>query len=203
MFCFPTQGEKQYNPFYAELCALLCSQNRQYRTTLQFTFWDCFKVLGDIDASEARVAAKATRRSINMARMLAYLVSKFHLPIAVLKPIDISEASSFMVLFLATFFLALFSEQIEDEVFQTCIDRLAASADFSSVRDGILIFLNTHLKHLPEGMSSVDAKRVMKRRKMTVKTMEAMSILDMVREPEESDNWDDPMGRARLDGQDE
>lgn len=24
-------GEKKYNPFYSELCALLCSQNRQYK----------------------------------------------------------------------------------------------------------------------------------------------------------------------------
>ena len=36
-------GEKKYNPFYSELCALLCSQNRQYKTTLQYTFWDMFK----------------------------------------------------------------------------------------------------------------------------------------------------------------
>ena len=78
----------------------------------------------------------------------------------------------------------MFQEPTSDETFQVAIDRLASSADFSSVREGILIFLRSHLKAIPEGMSKEDKKRVGKRKKMTIKTMEQMSILEMVRDDE-------------------
>merc|ERR1711871_3526 len=177
-------GEKKYNPFYAELAALLCSENRQYKTTMQYTFWDTFKVLDTPTTSNDKQVAKTTRKAINMARMLSHMVVKFYIPISVLKPVRFSEASSYMLLFLATFFIALFQEPTPDETFQTVIDRLASSSDFSSVREGILIFLRSHLKNIPDGMSKQDKKRTEKRKKMTIKTMEQMSILEMVREDE-------------------
>lgn len=65
-----------------------------------------------------------------------------------------SNLSSNMVLFLATFFIALFTDQIEDSVFQTVLDRLAASTDFSSVKDGITVFLRIHLSEVPPGLDS-------------------------------------------------
>ena len=65
-----------------------------------------------------------------------------------------SNLSSNMVLFLATFFIALFTDQIEDSVFQTVWDRLAASTDFSSVKDGITVFLRIHLSEVPPGLDS-------------------------------------------------
>ena len=46
--------EKTYNAFYAELAALLCTHNRQYKTTVQFTFWDNFKLLAEDDNTSTR-----------------------------------------------------------------------------------------------------------------------------------------------------
>jgi nucleolar MIF4G domain-containing protein 1 len=39
--------EKDFNSFYPELAGLMCSQNRQFKTTLQFSLWDLLKALQD------------------------------------------------------------------------------------------------------------------------------------------------------------
>ena len=104
-------SEKHYNEFYSELAALFCMQNRQYKITLQYAFWDLFKVLCEEDPLEAK-KKKLDRRAINMARMLAHLTVHFHLSLSVLKVIDISDISSAMLLFLATYFMALFSAKV-------------------------------------------------------------------------------------------
>jgi nucleolar MIF4G domain-containing protein 1 len=98
--------EKTYNEFYSELASLLCEHNRQHKTTLQFSFWDAFKTLDDEQFSN--------RRAINLARMLSHLVGNFHISLSVLKVIDMSDISDRMVLFLATFFLALLSSTVCD-----------------------------------------------------------------------------------------
>ena len=95
--------EKSYNAFYSELAARLCSHNRQYKTSIQFIFWDNFKLFDDEVAS---------RRIVNLARLLASLVTGFHLPLAVLKPIDMTDLNANMMLFLATFFMAIFSAKV-------------------------------------------------------------------------------------------
>lgn len=95
--------EKTYNAFYSELAAMLCGHNRQYKTSIQFIFWDNFKLFED---------EVAGRRTVNLARLLAHLVAGFHLPLAVLKPIDMTDLNANMLLFLATFFIAIFSAKV-------------------------------------------------------------------------------------------
>jgi nucleolar MIF4G domain-containing protein 1 len=99
--------EKNYNLFYAELSSLLISQNRQYKTTFQFSFWDFFKILNDDDSGDG-----VERKSLNLARLLGHLVSKFHLPLSVIKPIDMSNINGTIMLLLATFFMSLFSTKV-------------------------------------------------------------------------------------------
>lgn len=99
--------EKNYNPFYAELSSLLISQNRQYKTTFQFSFWDFFKILNDDESDDG-----VERKALNLARLLGHLVSKFHLPLAVIKPIDMSNINGTIMLLLATFFMSLFSTKV-------------------------------------------------------------------------------------------
>ena len=99
--------EKSYNAFYSELASMLCAHNRQYKTSIQFIFWDNFKLFED---------EVAGRRTVNLARMLAHLVAAFHLPLASLKPIDMTDLNANMVLFLATFFMALFSAKVRVRV---------------------------------------------------------------------------------------
>jgi nucleolar MIF4G domain-containing protein 1 len=96
--------EKAYNPFYLDLACILCEQNRQHRASLQFAFWDIMKTLSSDNFTD--------RRAINVSRMLGGSVAKFHISLSILKIVDMSELSQRMTLFLATFFLSLFSSQV-------------------------------------------------------------------------------------------
>lgn len=164
--------ERDYNSFYPELAGMMCSQNRQFKTTLQFCLWDLLKGLTAGDVAERRV--------INLARMFAHLVSGFHLPLSVLKPVDISELPSAMILFLATFFMALFSSDIPEDTFQSIFDRVASTKDFAAVKGVALFFLNKHFAEPPTGLASADAKRIKKRRKMAIKALQSLNVLEYV-----------------------
>lgn len=102
--------EKTYNGFYAEVLSIFCRENRQNRTTLQYVFWDFFKVLMNENSETAET--HLDRKAINMARLLANMVTQFYLSLSILKVIDMSSLTSSLMLFLATFFLALFSTKV-------------------------------------------------------------------------------------------
>jgi len=168
--------EKTYNAFYSELASLLCAHNRQFKTTIQFSFWDTFKAFGD-DFSD--------RRAINLARMLAHLVCTFQLPLSIIKPLDMGDLSETTILFLATFFMALFSSDVTDDTFQSIFDRVATTKDYSVVREAVLLFLQRYFTAPPKGISGEKALLMEKRRKQAIKTMEKMSVLDYRGEAEE------------------
>lgn len=105
--------EATYNEFYSELLTLYCAENRQNRTTLQYVYWDFFKLLSNENPSDSIEGKNLDRKAINMARLLANMVTQFYLSLSILKVIDISALTSHMMLFLATFFLALFSTKVD------------------------------------------------------------------------------------------
>lgn len=105
--------EKAYNAYYAEVGCLLCSHNRQYKTTFQFTFWDSFKTLAaDYDLNSAVKQVIPEKKCINLGHMVAHFVKTFHVPISVIKCIDVGELTPELLLFLNTLFLQLFSSQV-------------------------------------------------------------------------------------------
>ena len=162
--------EREYNSFYPELAGMMCSQNRQFKTTLQFCLWDLLKGLATGDVAERRV--------INLARMFAHLVASFHLPLSVLKPVDISELPNEIVLFLATFFMALFGSGIPDDTFQSIFDRVASTKDFAAVKGVVLFFLNKHFTDPPKGLGEAEAKQIKKRRKKAIKALQSLDVLE-------------------------
>lgn len=108
--------EKTYNAFYAELAKLLCSQHRQYKITFQFVFWDLFKTMmddsNDDDEDDISNRQVRERKAVNLARLLASLVCSFHLPLTVIKPVDLTTMTPSMILFLSTLLLAIFKEKV-------------------------------------------------------------------------------------------
>lgn len=168
--------EKTYNAFYSELASLLCAHNRQFKTTIQFSFWDTFKAFSDTFSD---------RRAINLARMMAHLVCTFQLPLSIIKPLDMGDLSETTILFLATFFMALFSSDVTDDTFQSIFDRVATTKDYSAVREAVLLFLQRYFTAPPKGISGEKALLMEKRRKQAIKTMEKMSVLDYRKEEEE------------------
>lgn len=75
---------------------------------------DLFKSLADEEASgESRKVLD--RKAINLARMLSHLVANFVMSLSLLKTIDMDELSAPLLLFLATFFMGLFSAQVRHQ----------------------------------------------------------------------------------------
>lgn len=176
--------EKNYNAFYAELCSLLCHHNRQFKTTTQFTYWDFFKLLQEGNVGDRKV--------INLARLLSHLVVSFYLPLAIFKPLDMTVVpNNAVLLFLATFFISLFSSDISEETFQSIIDRVATTKDFAIIRDSLLFFLQKHFIQLAANIEVKNSKLLDKRRKQTVKILESMTVLDMSAGLMDNDIYDD------------
>ena len=139
-------------------------------------------MLASFKSIQGSGASISERRIVNLSRMLAHLVSEFHLPLAVLKPLDVGEMPNALVLFLATFFLALFTAQVPDGTFSSIFDRVSTTKDFSAVKGVILYFLNKHFTDVPEGFSPEDSKAIKKRRKKAIKALEAMEVLEYAHE---------------------
>jgi nucleolar MIF4G domain-containing protein 1 len=186
VLCECCAQEKLYNEFYAELSCLLCKENRQFRTTFQFTFWDTFKSLSEEETKP--------RRCINMGRLLARLVTTFNLPLSVIKPIDMSDLSSSMQLFLGSFFMALFTSSISEDEYQAVLDRVATTKDYSVVREGILMYLQTQFTTFPDNSDSETLLLAKKRRKLAIATMQSMEVLDFVGNQEGNDHRSDNRG---------
>lgn len=100
--------EKEYNPFYYHLLNMLCEQNRQFKTTIQFTYWDTFKVMKESDDMDV----KSKRKYRNLAILSVNLIISFHLPLATLRVIDMSELNDSLTYFLQVFFNTLFSIEV-------------------------------------------------------------------------------------------
>ena len=162
--------EKVYNPFYGELISLMCEQNRQFKSTAQFTFWDFFKQLKEETLPDKKI--------VNLAKLLSHLVSAFNLPLAILKPIGMADLTERQRLFMTTFFTGLFSDSVADEVLQSILDRVATSKDFDVIRESVLYFLQKVLVKAPEGLADSEAVgRFAKRRKTAIRTMEALEVI--------------------------
>ncbi len=92
--------------------------------------------------------------------------------------------------------------QVTASEFQGILDRVATTADCTSIRDNIILFLQVkvsisiicliinciftssqkYLVDIPRGLPDDERKSVEKRRKLTLRTMEAMSVLDITKE---------------------
>lgn len=68
------------------------------------------------------------------------------------------------------------------------MDRVATTGDCLAVREFVLIFLQSHFKTLPSGLDPAETRLMERRRKETLRTMEAMSVLDIAQGVAEKDN---------------
>ncbi|XP_020612476.1 nucleolar MIF4G domain-containing protein 1-like isoform X2 [Orbicella faveolata] len=67
--------ERAYNPYYAYLGQKFCEYNRSYQVTFQYSFWDKFKVVGNL----------APHSVVNLSLLIAHLIATRALSLAILK----------------------------------------------------------------------------------------------------------------------
>jgi hypothetical protein len=101
---------------YIHICIHICIYDRliEIHTYKYIYIYICIKIY-----FHTYINAYIGRRTVNLARFLANLISAFHLPLAVFKPIDMTDLNENMILFMATFFMAIFSAKISEDTFQS------------------------------------------------------------------------------------
>ena len=150
--------EGAVNPFYGDVAGRLCGYNPRFKFTFQLCFWDAFKTLDDVGTG-------SPRRTFNLARLLATLVTRFTLSLAVLKVVDLTPGSTpasttlFVKALLTAVLIDAKGQNDVAAIFSrlgggggTGKDRKAAAADGGAasrdkllLRDGLLVFLRQHV----------------------------------------------------------
>ncbi|XP_068762355.1 nucleolar MIF4G domain-containing protein 1-like [Montipora capricornis] len=122
--------EKTYNPFYAYLGQKFCEYSRSYQVTLQYSFWDKFKVINDL-----------TPHSVdNLSRLMAHLISTRALSLSILKVVNFVELDKPSVrLFTKLFHHILLSNS--EEITRNVFERISAVQDLASLRQCLRIFI--------------------------------------------------------------
>ncbi|KAH7157222.1 hypothetical protein EDB81DRAFT_644970 [Dactylonectria macrodidyma] len=110
-------SEVQYNPYYALVGRQACSNSR-VRFALQDRLWKTFRGLGESlfgeDPEDDETAdgerMKDERRVSNVAQFYASLIADGTLGIAILKPLELPEASTWTSMFVQRLIIALLHE---------------------------------------------------------------------------------------------
>jgi nucleolar MIF4G domain-containing protein 1 len=124
--------EKVYNPYYALLAQRLCESERGFAFTSQLRFWDLIKEMASEEMPLRRIA--------NLARLLAHLITRFALSVAVLKGAPLEAPSSRQSMFLRLVFVAILDTPNEETV-RAVFSRLSSSGELMLLRDALSIFV--------------------------------------------------------------
>ncbi|CAL4938727.1 unnamed protein product [Urochloa decumbens] len=128
--------EKMFNKYYTVLASKLCSHEKNHKFSLQYCIWDHFKELDNMEPS----------RSMNLAKLVAEMLSNFTLSLATLKVINLANPVEMTPERIAHFQM-LFETllQKEDELVWNVFTRIAGLPELGILRDGIVLFIKQHV----------------------------------------------------------
>ena len=132
-------SSRRYNPYFAHLSQRLCEHDHKFKFTFQLAFWDAFKQLEEFKP----------QRILNLAELLAHLVSSFALSLSVLKVVEFSQLDNGGVCFFNALFHRILlrggrSKNASRSVLKVFL-RLGKSSDFLATSSGIELFFHHHL----------------------------------------------------------
>ncbi|XP_060051668.1 nucleolar MIF4G domain-containing protein 1 [Erinaceus europaeus] len=145
--------ETTFNPFYAFLAAKLCSHERRFQVTLQFSVWDRFRELETLGAGSRA----------NLAQLLTHLLKSRALPLSVLKVVEFSELDKPRVCFLRRVLRALLRET-EAEDLGAIFARVADNPKLAVLREGLRLFISHFLLRGPQACGSVEEAGLLRER---------------------------------------
>lgn len=107
-----SSAERQYNPYYTLIARNLCG-DRKLKMAFQFSFWDLFRRLEQIDDGKDVVEgedehAVDPRQLVNLARMFGSLIVEGSLGLKVLKHINLSYLQPKTKMFVEVLFITIF-----------------------------------------------------------------------------------------------
>ncbi|XP_047535304.1 nucleolar MIF4G domain-containing protein 1 [Vanessa atalanta] len=126
--------EKTYNPYYGVLGEKLCSFDRKYQLSIQYTVWDKIKDLESL----------SKQAMTNLGQFLIHLIMEKGLPLSVLKIIQFSDLNKKSVRFMRQILLAIIMNadlQASLEVFH----RISKSPKLHMFRESLRLFIQHFL----------------------------------------------------------
>ncbi|CAN6332324.1 unnamed protein product [Urochloa humidicola] len=128
--------EKMFNKYYTVLASKLCSHEKNHKFSLQYCIWDHFKDLDNMEPS----------RSMNLAKLVAEMLSNFTLSLATLKVVNLANPVEMTPERIAHFQM-LFETllQKDDALVWNVFTRIAGLPELEILRDGIVLFIKQHV----------------------------------------------------------
>ncbi|CAN6336329.1 unnamed protein product [Urochloa humidicola] len=128
--------EKMFNKYYIVLASKLCSHEKNHKFSLQYCIWDHFKELDNMEQS----------RSMNLAKLVAEMLSNFTLSLATLKVVNLANPVEMTPERIAHFQM-LFETllQKDDALVWNVFTRIAGLPELEILRDGIVLFIKQHV----------------------------------------------------------
>ncbi|RLN00872.1 nucleolar MIF4G domain-containing protein 1 isoform X2 [Panicum miliaceum] len=128
--------EKMFNKYYAVLASKLCSHEKNHKFSLQYCIWDHFKELDNMEPN----------RSMNLAKLVAEMLSNFTLSLATLKVVNLANPVE-MTPGRIAHFQVLFETllQKDDALVWNVFTRIAGLPELEILRDGIVLFIKQHV----------------------------------------------------------
>ncbi|KAJ5069070.1 nucleolar mif4g domain-containing protein [Anaeramoeba ignava] len=134
--------EKGYNPYYAYLSSKLCEYDHNFKQTFQFSFWDQFKQLDELEI----------RRVINSAKLLANLILMNSLSLVILKVVDFSQLKEKGIVFFKLLFILILSSSDLKSI-MVAFQRVSSVPQLINLKQSLFIFLESEIKHEHELVS--------------------------------------------------
>ncbi|XP_061379286.1 nucleolar MIF4G domain-containing protein 1 homolog [Danaus plexippus] len=126
--------EKAYNPYYSVLADKLCSVDRKYQLSIQYSVWDKIK----------EIETLSKQSTTNLAQFLIHLFISKALPLSILKIIQFSDLNKKTVRFMRQILLAVIMNdnmQASLEVFH----RIAKPPKLHMFRESLRLFIQHFL----------------------------------------------------------
>uniref|UniRef100_UPI003D7F61D8 nucleolar MIF4G domain-containing protein 1 isoform 1 n=1 Tax=Danio rerio TaxID=7955 RepID=UPI003D7F61D8 len=155
--------EKMFNRFYAVLAEKLCSHDRRFQMTFQFSLWDKFRDLANL----------SNRSFSNLVQLVTHLLHRKSLSLSILKAIEFGELDKPKVKFLKQILSKLLKET-EPEDLVNIFGRISGIPKLGMLREGLKLFISHFLLRTVNTQEPPEQAKVLKdRAEVATKAMEA------------------------------
>lgn len=155
--------EKTFNAFYAVLGEKICSHDRRFQMTFQFSLWDKFRELSNLPSSTFN----------NLVQLVTHFLQRKCLSLSILKAIEFGELDKPTVRFLRQMLTKLLKET-EPEDLASIFGRISGIPKLGMLREGLKLFISHFLlKNVQSQGPAEQAAMLLERAQVATRAMEA------------------------------
>ncbi|XP_074115780.1 nucleolar MIF4G domain-containing protein 1 [Cotesia typhae] len=160
--------EKKFNPYYAILAQKFCNYDRKNQMTLQYSLWDKFRELDELNKVQLN----------NLAKFLTHLFVEKGLALSVLKVISFAELDKQTMKLVRQIMLGILLHD-DAEACTHAFERISLAPQLQNLREGLRLFISYFLAKYAEAQKLPDksVKRLQERTELVEKILYGRSSL--------------------------